>query len=511
MEWTTEHIFTSPDCLAVVKATPLQRAIARAMDGRPIGDLWDHPTVPPAFGHAKPPEGVTPAKIVIVSAIWTGKTLFAAAKAIRSSQVVDCTGLLPSDEVRIPVLATGKDQAGQGYKHIVGNLLMRPELGRIVNKDIDPTAESIYVKHPTGRPIEITISAMARAGMTLISRRLPCVIFDEATRVQGLDDGAVKNLEEQIDAVEGRILPGGCILIIGSPHAPLGPVYHMVSKYFGRPTQDCLVIRARGPDMNPTRWTPERCAELRRRNPRAYRTDVEAEFADTEHALIPSAHVERAMRTAPKEHEPVKGGSYVAVMDPGGRASAWTFLILEATEKGFRVALAKQWTKDIKGEFRAAPVMDEIAADCKRYGCADVWSDAYGIEATSGLADERKLTVLVHDWNAENRWTASRKMADLLENQELELPPDDDFRDDLVRIRKKPTSTGLTIIMPSTGKRHCDYFAVLALALLYPPDPPANDVEEKPKEEDPFLEDHLKSLDRDQYEAAAGRLGGAAA
>lgn len=507
MEWTTEHIFTSPDCLGVVDATPLQRAIARAIDGRPIGDLWDHPTVPPAFGHAKPPEGVTPHIICIVASIWSGKTLFAAAKAIVSSQVVDVSGLIPSDEVRIPVLATGMDQAGQGYKHIVGNLLMRPELNRIVDPNVDPTATSIYVKHPSGRPIEITISAMARAGMTLISRRLPCVIFDEATRVQGEDDGAVKNLDESLDAIEGRILPGGCILIIGSPHAPLGPVYKLVSKRFGRPDADCLVIRARGPDMNPTRWTPERCAELRRRNPRAYRTDVEAEFADTEHALFPSAHVERAMRAAPRDLEPVKGHYYVAITDPGGRASAWTFVILEALEKGFRVAIARQWMKDIHGHFHAGAAMDEIAVSCKRFGIADVWSDQYGIEATQALAEERGLTVLVHDWNAANRWQAAQIMQTLLENEELELPPDDDFRDDLVRVRKKPTQNGVTVVLPSTGKRHCDFWAVLACGLLYPPDPPdAEAPETKQKEEDPFLEQHLANLNQDAFEQAAGGL-----
>lgn len=506
MEWTTEHLFTSPECLGVVKATPLQRAIARAMDGRPLEDLWEHPTVPPAFGHAKPPEGVTPAIICIVASIWSGKTLFAAAKAIQSSQVVDVSELIPTDEVRIPVLATGKDQAAQGYKHIVGNLLMRPALHRIVDEDVDPTAESIYVKHPTGRPIEISVAAMARAGATLLSRRLPCVIFDEATRVQGEEDGAVKNLDESLDAIEGRILPGGCILIIGSPHAPLGPVYKLVAKRFGKPDTDCLVIRARGPDMNPTRWTPKRCADLKRRNPKAYRTDAEAEFADSEEALLPSAHVERAMRKQPEETPPVKGRHYVAAIDPGGRASAWTFLILEALEKGFRVAVAKQWTRDAQGVFRATVAMDEVAADCKRYGIEDVWSDSYGIEATQGLAEERKLTVLVHDWNAENRWRAAKMMEQLLEDEELELPPSDDFRDDLVRVKKKPTVTGITIVLPKLGKRHCDFWPVLGLGLLYPPEPPSAEVVEETKDEDPFLE-MLDRQSKDVFEQAARGLG----
>lgn len=343
--------------------------------------------------------------------------------------------------------------------------------------------------------------------MTLTSRRMPCVIFDEATRVQGEDEGAVKNLDESIDAIEGRILDGGCILIVGSPHAPIGPVFKLVSSRFGKPDADCLVIRARGPDMNPTRWTPKRCEDLRRRNPRAYRTDVEADFADPPTALLPSAHVDRAMRKGPAELAPVKGRHYVATMDPGGRASAWTFTITEATdETQLRVSVAKQWTKDEQGTFRAGPVMDEIAADCKRFGIADVWSDQYGVEATTALAEERGITLLVHDWSAENRWTAARTLQDKLEEQTLELPPNEDLRDDLVRIRKKATQNGISIVVPQAGGRHCDFFPVLGLAMLYPPEPPEAVIIEEKKDDDPFLAEHLKRLSGDQYEQAAEAL-----
>lgn len=113
MEWTTEYLFTSPECFGVTKATPLQRAIARAIDGRPLEELWDLDVVRRAFGNAKPPEGVTPAKIVIVASIWSGKTLFAAAKAIVSSQIVDTRDLIASDEVRAARSASARAWSSQ--------------------------------------------------------------------------------------------------------------------------------------------------------------------------------------------------------------------------------------------------------------------------------------------------------------------------------------------------------------------------------------------------------------
>jgi hypothetical protein len=476
MDWTVEELLTSRHAFGVTTATPLQRAIARSIDGRPLGDLWENETVRRAFGHAAPPEGVTPHIVCIVSAIWCAKTIMAAAKAIVASQTVDVSGLIPGDEVRIPLLATGKDNARAAYSHIVNTMMTQPELRKLLIEE--PQAESVWVRHPTGRPIEITISALARAGSTLVSRRLPCVIFDEGPRMAG-DEDAVKNLDESLDAIEGRILPGGCIMIIGSPHAPIGPVYKMVKERFGRPDADCVVVRARGPDMNPVRWTPERCAELLRRNPKAYRTDVEAEFADAEEALFPSSLVERAMRKTPAMTEPQAGHHYVAAIDPGGRASVWTFVILEALERGFRVAVAKQWTKNSEGVFRAGEAMDELAADCHRFGISDLHSDQYGFEQTSALAEDRGLTLLLTDWNTENRWSAAQTIKGLLEAAELELPPVNDMRDDLVRIKKKVTSNGVTVDLPKGGGRHCDFFPPLGLCLMYPPEPPATDTERR--------------------------------
>ncbi len=471
MEWTVENLLTSRLGFGIESATPLQRAIARSLDGRPLGELWEDPTVQRAFGYVRPAEtGATPATVCIVSAIRCGKTIMAAAKVICASQTVMLDGLTPGDEVRIPLLATGKDNARAAYSHVVNTMMVQPELKKLLMDE--PTAESVWIRHPSGKPIEVTISALSRAGSTLVSRWLPCVVFDEGPRMAG-EDEAVKNLEQSIDAVDGRILPGGCIMIVGSPHAPIGPVYKMVTGNFGNPSPKCLVIRSRGPDMNPAWWTPERCAELKVRNPKAYRTDVEAEFADAEEALFPSSLVERAMRKAPATLEPQPGHHYVAAIDPGGRASAWTFVILEGLEHGFRVALAKQWTKNAEGVFRAGDAMDVVAADCARFGVTDLHSDQYGFEQTAALAEDRGLTLLLTDWGAENRWNAAQTIKALLEAEELELPPDDQMREDLVRVRKKVTSNGVTVDLPRGGGRHCDFFPPLGLCLMYPPEPPA--------------------------------------
>lgn len=499
-ERTVEWLLTSPEAFGVESATPLQRAIARAMDGRPIGELWDDPVVQRAFGGAKPPENEAPSMFCIVAAIECAKTMLAAAKAIVASQTASMEGRAIGDEIRIPVLATGRDTARPAYSHIVHTMMARPKLRELILQE--PDAESVWVKHPSGRPIEITISALSRAGSTLVARRLPAIIFDEAPRMSG-DQEAVKNLDEALRAIRGRILKGGQILLIGSPHAPFGPVYKLVSERFGRPTPDCVVVRARGPDMNPVKWTPQACEDLKRQDPDAWRTDCEALFADPEESLIPSGYVERNMRKTPLELEPVDRHHYVAAMDPGGRASAWTFLVLEATERGFRVAVARQWRKTASGPVDARVALDEIQALCRKFRISEVHSDQYAIEAISALANERGLTVLLTDLNAEIRWKMGSTIRTLLEDDQLELPPLADFREDLVRARKKVTSNGLTIVLPqSGGGRHCDFFTALGLALLNPPEAPEPD---RPNRiDDPILEQiDLRMASGDAFEDAA--------
>src|SRR5690606_9521305 len=150
--------------------------------------------------------------------------------------------------------------------------------------------------------------------------------FDEAPRMNGREDGVV-NLDDMLAAVAGRVLPGGQILMIGSPWAPYGPVYDLAQN-----PGATRVIRATGPALNPNWWTPERCEELQRTNPVAYQTDVLGEFADPESGLLSPIAVHRNTRAAPEQLPPRKGASYVAAIDPAegdAKGNAWTLVIVE--------------------------------------------------------------------------------------------------------------------------------------------------------------------------------------
>jgi len=448
----------------------------------------------------------------ILAAIRSGKSMLAAAKAIHASQTCSVEGLAPGDILRIPILATTTKTAKQSYFHVVGTLQAKPHLKALIAAP--PTAESVFVKHPSGRLVEITITALSARGSNLVSTYIATAIFDEAPRMSG-DDESKRNLDEALSAIAGRIRPGGQILLIGSPYQPYGPVYDLVQERFGKPGEDCLVVRAGGPAMNPTRWTHAECEALRRRNPDAYKTDVLAEFADPEEALIKDYLLQRAMRDTPVERAPDKGHYYVAAMDPGARASVWTFVIVGrfkapdgSLRPHFQVVVAKQWDpkKFADGKLNPKLILQEIRTLCDRYGVPDVHTDQFAADALQSLAWDQGVTLITHNVDAAFRleWATAIKTG--LEEDTLKLPPVPELREDLVRLKKRVTSNGVVIQMPVSGAgRHCDFAPALGLALLYPPEAP--DLEPEQQQDDFDFEEFIKSRQAENpFDGALERL-----
>lgn len=473
-----ETLITSPDAFGLITATPLQRALCRASDGEPLGDLWDYQEVRDAFGGVLPPEE-SPDWFCILSAIRCGKSLFAAAKAIQISQNVDLSHpwISVGDELRIPIVSVRMQEALAVYRHLTRNLLARPQLRKLLIGE--PTADSVTLRHPSGRPIEVTIAPLAKAGAALVARWLPCVIFDEAPLMAGQQDGK-KNLDEALDAISGRVLPGGQVMLIGSPWAPFGPIYDLVQDHWGKPSKGVVIARAPGSAMNPVYWTPARCESLRRTNPSAHRTNVLALFADLEESIFSSIEVEGAQRQAPtRAYEP--GHHYVAAMDPATRGNAWTLLVVECTGIGgpsgydplYTIALATQWQGSKSAPLKPDQVIQEIAAHLRHYHLDSVVSDQHSVDAIRAIADRHSLRIVERTITGDNRLEMVERARVILSEGRLELPPDRQLVSDILSAKKRVTTNGVTLVLPRSGDgRHADYVPPLGLAFEFPPDLP---------------------------------------
>jgi hypothetical protein len=377
-------------------------------------------------------------------------------------------------------------------------------------KTIEPKADSLLLRNPCGKDIEVKVTALSRAGSTLTARWFAGMIADEAPRL-GSEVDYIRNFDEAMRAARGRVLPGGGIMLGGSPHARIGPVYDMFKKHFGKPSASVVIMRARAPKLNPIYWTPERCAELKAIDPIAHQTDVEADFKDPESALGDSASIEAAMRESVGDVEPVPGHFYVATMDPATRVNTWTFTIVECVgweglALKFRVALRKQWVPAPGRTLSPDAVLGEVAQDCRRYGLSDCYTDIASADFAIDLAAQKGLTLNVE--TGVDMLELGRELMALIRRGLFELPNDNSMREDLQSVRTRTSTNGnVSIVLPkSSGGRHCDFFPSLCLAVKNLPDPPLVTVEVSMQERDlnRELEDfRRRNEDNGDFEQAA--------
>lgn len=470
LEWK----LTDPLAFGLTTATKLQRAICRAADGIPLGELALDPAVRSAFGDVRALVPEQPDEIAIVSGIRTAKSLTAACGAFHMAVTCDVSRLGPGEVPRVSVISLKKDLSEVIMNHLVGRIeaskLLRPFLIGT------PNADGLLIRHPSGRPIEVCVVAGSRAGASLVARWSAGVIFDEFPRMVGGDD-AVVNWDDQRKAVVHRMLPGAQMWHIGSPDAPYGPAYEMVTSEWGKPTKQRVVVRAPAYDMNPAWWTPERCEERRLADEDAYKTDVLAEFATAEAAMFSLESVTKCIRSEPLAIPRMEGRTYYAAMDPATRGNGWTLAVATRDRGKVVVVRACEWIGSRAAPLDPGEVLDEVADIVGQYGLTTVHSDQVMGDALVRLARERGLMLAQWTFNAQKKAEKYLAIRTGLDRGDIELPPVRNLRTDLLHIRKRVTPGGISVDLPMTSDgRHCDYGPTLMLVLSkLLPDPPSAD------------------------------------
>lgn len=469
-----ETLFTARGGFAM-QPSPVQLAICRVIDGTPLRELALRDDVRHVFGGTVPTE-TPPKEIDMLAGIRCGKSLIAGATGLKWSQTVDVSALGPGEVPRVSIVSTAMENAAVIFDHVSGRMLASPFLRTLLLEE--PRAGVVLVRHPTGRPVEIKVVAGSRAGQSLTSRWMAGVIFDEYPRMSGADD-AVINWDDQRKAVAHRILPGGGILSLGSPWAPFGPAYARHTEHFGRPTRAVVVIQAPAYMMNPAWWTPERCADAKAADPDSWITDGEAQFSTPEESLFGGTELDRATRVTPTELEPIRENEYAAAMDPATRSNAWTLVV--ATREGGkkRIAVARQWIGSKADPLSSGEVLASIGEVCAQYGIKYVETDQYYVDALEEIA--RSPTYTAKDGTIVTKKPVLLRQVNMTEHEkvqvwlalkarmgegDIELSPDPVFRADMQRVKKRPTQSGVSVVLPRTSDgRHCDYAPPTMLVL----------------------------------------------
>lgn len=447
------------------------------------------------FGGVKPVPGEQPTEICLTAAIRTFKSLLAAAIALVASQTVDLSPALEEggELPRYSALSLEIDNAKDIHRHLVA-VLKRPalrhltmtekEIARsgdekwhaIVRESRSYTVGSTFMRHPSGRLVEIRVVAGKRAGGSLVSKWSIGCTFDESPRMTGADESVI-NLDHMRSAVLGRLLPGAQIFMCGSPWAPFGPVYEMMENELGSPIEDRLVMSATGPALNPYWWTPARCEKLRKKDPTTFCTDVLARFAEAAMMLFPPDLLDSCSRPTADDIPYDSKREYAAAIDPATRGNAWTLVIADRFENKKRIVACRDWVGTTLNPLNPRLVMIDVYHLLRTYGLSWALTDEWAADALREIAWQVGFSLIEEPLRMTQQVRLYMGLAAEMADGQVEIPSDPVLKKDLKNVRKRPTQKGATIALLKTPDgRHADYapacMRVLKRFLAEPEDEP---------------------------------------
>lgn len=487
-----EIILCHPSYFGLTTASNAQRAVCRIADGFPLGKLWDDPAVRGMLGNAKPPE-IAPRKLMVIAPIRGGKSLLSAAFGIRCALFADCSSWRPGEAIpRVPIVSTDLASAKLTFEHLSGHSTRSPILSRkiraagAIKAELSRQyggssrtvlgADSLTLIRDDGVPVEIQVRAQSRAGSTLAGKWLAGMIFDEVTLMVG-DVDAVVTLDSSLLAVEGRMLPGGQQIMIGSTVAPpFGTAYEILNKTFGNPTEEQVTIWALGKEFLPSRFTDEYLGTV---STDVRQTMTERVFLDPSSGYFTRPEIESRI----VEIEPIRRSKhhYTAAMDPAFRRNYWTLVVVEGGEltdggQKARVVSVREWAPEGGAPLSASLVLGQIAEHLRSFGIEAVDTDQYAVDPLTDAAKQYGLHVSCVHLAGAKLQNAFLLLGSMVRDRLLEIPNHAHLISDLIAIRKlapRGSVDGIRFVLPQTPDgRHCDTIPALIRALANIPCPP---------------------------------------
>ncbi len=468
---TLEQVFVGQG-FAAVPTSPLQLAIARAAQGRPLEGVIDGEACARHFGVAELAP-VLPALVVLIAGVRGGKSWLASCAAIHASLTADLSQLQSHELPRFPIIAPTVDAARATFTILCGILQASPVLCRFIEGE--PTSDTAVICRPDGRRVEVVVVAAARGGLSVRNRWLVGFVLEEVAQFGTEGTGAVVNAEDILKAARTRLLPGCQGWLISSPFGPVGLLYELYKKHFGKPGRT-LVVHAPTRALNPS-FPQSQIDEIAAEDPDTAAREYGAEWVDADSAYLGAALVDPAVRTSPL-YRP--GRAFAAGMDPATRGNHWTLAVAwseplqkspalddgEQQRKRVIVGGVWSWAGSKSKPLSPRDTLAEVAATLKPYGVQRIHVDGWSFDAMADHARAVGLSLVEHP--AVDRDVPYQRLKALLGNGDLELPPDPVLRNDLLALRQRATSSGVKIHLPHTSNgRHCDFAPSVALAVMH--------------------------------------------
>lgn len=380
-----------------------------------------------------------------------GKSLILAIIAIFIACFRDYSKVLkPGESGQVMVIAADRKQARVIFRYVRELISGSEFLSPMVKSE---TSESITLKN--GITIAIhTCSFRSVRGYTIVAALLDEIAFwrDETSRNPDVE-------------VLNAILPGmatvpGAILIgASSPYARRGVLYTYFSRYFGRASNDCLVVQADTRTMNPT--VPESFIEAeRRKDPSSADAEYGAQFRSDVETFIPRAVIEAAVINGREFLPPREGVRYFCFVDPSGGGQDPFAICIGHEEKG-RALIDLLWEE--KPPFNPEAVVADIANRIEPYRITSVMGDHYGGDWPASRFRAHGLIYNVADQTKSELYMG---LLPLLTTERVDLLDDITSINQLAQLERKSKS-GARSSIDHPPRSHDDRANVIAGTAVY--------------------------------------------
>ena len=494
---TLERLVCDPKLGAFVEASPVQRALICASDGKPF-------VLPPEgmlfhFGTERLPSG-RPRIVVLRTGVRAGKSLIAALALLLS--VLTCrfrrpplddeipgtdglVGVRPGELVRAAIVGPELRHTEACFNHIKGTVERSPILRRLLVGD--PLKESLTIRRPDGREVRIERVAADSGGARLRSTWLAGALFDEADFHD--DEGGAVNLPEQIKATRTRLLPGAQLWIPSSPWTDAGPFHKMFTEAFGQPDGRTLAFHSSTRAMNPSLDREEEAIERAKDPENAAREYDAIPLPAGTSRFFPEDAIAKATASGRTAHlSPIPGTLHYAGSDWGFTKNSSALAI--ARPEGGQVRLAyhreerpERLADGKPGEsLKPSLIVQAFATTAMQYGCRTIRGDKYldfvrederkkFVDSLHDAADKARVPVF-EDFNPsrDEVYNAFAEFRRRMQEGLLDLPADARLLQQLRGVTSRPMPGGATKIdLPKQGHAHGDVLMAVVLACVAAP------------------------------------------
>lgn len=454
---TLEDIFAGQG-FADVNASPLQIAICRTVHGRPLEGVLTPDELERHFGVAEIPPGHIPRIVALICGVRGGKSWIASCAMIHAALTADLSMLKIHELPRAAIIGPTTDAAEATFRILVGILQSSPVLRKFIEGE--PTSDTVIIKRPDGRRVEICVVAAAKGGVTVRNRWLVGFVIEEVAQIGAEATGAAISAEEILRAAETRLLKGCQGWLISSPFGPVGLLYETYKRHFGKLSKT-LVVHAPTRAMNPS-FPQESIDAIAAEDPDTAAREYGAEWVDAESAFLPAAIVVPAIRETPLIRPRPSRARCVAAMDPAARGNAWTLAVAFLQDSRLVIAGAWQWIGSKQAPLSPSKTFGEIADILRPFGSPTIRTDGWSFDSLDDIARSHGLRLL--EVSPSERDAAYGRLKAGLGNGAIELPPNPEVRSDLLSVRSRATSGGSKIVLPKQANgRHCDFAPSIAL------------------------------------------------